>query len=210
MDRRDVASYGEDWSASALRLPLAEAEAHLTDPVLSRVLSIWCRAREEARADGRPLPDRRALDAHTLGSRVLPHIVLLDCVKTDGLPDCRYRLLGTALVEAVGMDATGKTIRAAVADPDYAEQLVRQAYCALRMQCPVFTSGHYRDAAGNIRGRRTKRLTLPTRTEGMPDGTLVAAQVFTDESAFPDPRAAEEATEYRNEAFLIFRDAMPT
>lgn len=188
-------------------VPLAAADSRLADPRLSEVLALWRAARDRARAqDGAAVPPRSAFTPHTLGTRVLPNIALLDCVETDGLPDCRYRLVGTALVDAVGADHTGATIRARCVERAYAERLVQQAYSSVDLACPAYSAGHYRDGDGRVRGLGTKRLTLPIATPDVPRGSLLVVQVFSASPDGPEPPETTAELAYYPEAYVIFRE----
>ncbi|MGO8918396.1 MAG: PAS domain-containing protein [Stellaceae bacterium] len=70
-----------------------------TDPILGQALAYWAGKR-----DRRTMPRRRDLDPAEI-ARLLPNLQLID-VQGDQF---RYRLVGTALVEAFGYDYTGKT-----------------------------------------------------------------------------------------------------
>ena len=72
-----------------------------SDPVLGRVLSYWQEKRQ-----GRSMPSRRDIDPADLPA-ILPHLQLIDVLDQDRF---RYRLVGTALVEAFGHDYTGQRV----------------------------------------------------------------------------------------------------
>lgn len=72
------------------------------DPVLSEALAYW-----EAMRGARAMPQRRDIDPVAL-RRILPHIQITEVV--DGGSRFRYRLVGTAIVEAFGTEFTGKFV----------------------------------------------------------------------------------------------------
>lgn len=59
--------------------------------------------------DGR-LPARADIDPVELGASVIPWIVLLDVVRSGTELDYRYRILGTANVNLLGIDRTGERL----------------------------------------------------------------------------------------------------
>ena len=70
------------------------------DPVLGGALAYWRRKR-----DGRAMPSRRDIDPGEI-PRLLPHLQLIDVAGGR----FRYRLVGTALVDAYGRDYTGQFV----------------------------------------------------------------------------------------------------
>lgn len=69
------------------------------DPVLGAALAYWRRKR-----DGRCMPSRRDIDPVEVPT-LLPNLQLIEIVAGGRF---RYRLIGTALVEAFGRDYTGQ------------------------------------------------------------------------------------------------------
>jgi hypothetical protein len=70
------------------------------DPTLGPVLAYWAVKRR-----GRAMPRKRDIDPTEIPSNLLPNIQLLDVIAGGGR--FRYRLVGTASVEAYGKDYTG-------------------------------------------------------------------------------------------------------
>jgi hypothetical protein len=71
------------------------------DPILGPALAYWIQKR-----GNRPMPSRRDIDPTEIPRKILPNLQLIDVV--DGGARFRYRLVGTATVEAYGQDFTGK------------------------------------------------------------------------------------------------------
>jgi hypothetical protein len=71
------------------------------DPDIAEIYDYWCEA-----APDRRLPGRQHIDPTTLPARLLPSIWLLDVQREPFR--LRYRLVGTAIVEAMRADPTGK------------------------------------------------------------------------------------------------------
>ena len=70
------------------------------DPVLAGALAYWRQKR-----NGRAMPSRRDIDPSEI-PRLLPHLQLIDIVRDR----FRYRLIGTALVDAYGKNYTGQFV----------------------------------------------------------------------------------------------------
>jgi hypothetical protein len=71
------------------------------DPILGSVLAYWDRKR-----GARSMPSKRDMDPTEIPPELLPNLQIIDVI--DGGTRFRYRLVGTALVQAFGEDYTGK------------------------------------------------------------------------------------------------------
>ena len=70
------------------------------DPILGGALAYWRQKR-----NGRTMPSRRDIDPSEI-PKLLPHLQLIDIVRDR----FRYRLIGTALVDAYGKNYTGQFV----------------------------------------------------------------------------------------------------
>jgi CheY-like chemotaxis protein len=71
---------------------------------LRRLYRYWLDKRGE-----RPWPDRRAIDPAEL-KEILPNLAIIEIVGAANEPRFRYRLVGTAIVDAYGVDLTGRFV----------------------------------------------------------------------------------------------------
>jgi hypothetical protein len=71
------------------------------DPILGPTLAHWLAKRGE-----RAMPRRSEIDPTEIPPKVLPNLQIIDVI--DGGARFRYRLVGTALVEAYGRDFSGR------------------------------------------------------------------------------------------------------
>lgn len=103
-----------------------------TDPILGPVLAYWT-----AKRGRRSMPRRRDIDPAEI-PRLLPNLQIVDVLDDH----FRYRLVGTALVEAFGRDYTGKDPRELFPGPRgiFVCDLYRSV-CETRQ--PVFTRNGY-------------------------------------------------------------------
>jgi hypothetical protein len=101
------------------------------DPILGPILSYWLQKR-----GSRSMPRRRDLNPTEIPTRVLPNLQVIDVI--DGGARFRYRLVGTALVDAYGRDFTGKCPNELF--PDDRLRFIRTV---CRAKSPIFTHNKY-------------------------------------------------------------------
>jgi hypothetical protein len=103
-----------------------------------------------------PWPDRRAIDPAEIKD-ILPNLTIIEIIEAGGALRFRYRLVGTALVNAYGVDPTGKFVDETLSGPyrDFSLDLLRE----------VATTGRGIYAASAFRledtGLSAERLFLP-------------------------------------------------
>ncbi len=71
------------------------------DLVLGTALAYWLEKR-----GARSMPSKRDIDPTEISAKILPNLQLIDVI--DGGARFRYRLIGTATVDAYGEDFTGR------------------------------------------------------------------------------------------------------
>ena len=110
------------------------------DRLLSSALSYW-----SAKRGNRLMPARSDIDPVEISSKILPNLQLIDVI--DGGARFRYRLIGTATVEAYGEDFTGR-----YTDEMFPPELRDFIHGIYRQVCtwkaPLFLSNRYRTANG--------------------------------------------------------------
>jgi CheY-like chemotaxis protein len=74
------------------------------NPKLRRLYHYWL-----AKRGNLPWPDRHSIDPADL-TDILPHLGIVEVVGEGGARRFRYRLIGTAIVEAYGRDSTGRFV----------------------------------------------------------------------------------------------------
>jgi len=160
------------------------------DAVLGRVLAYW-----EERRGSRRMPARRDLDPVDLAA-VLPHLQLIDVVPPDRF---RYRLLGTALVDALGHDYTGRFVDELLLDTGRADLITRVFSTVRDAARPVFLQARYftaknvdfmanriylplSDNEGEV-NMMLAALSFDFGTRRPPEGVWASAQLHSDQSA---------------------------
>jgi hypothetical protein len=136
------------------------------DPRLHQVYAYW-----QQKRGARAMPARRDIDPAELRS-VLPYLMLID---VEAGPRFRYRLFGTAVVEAVGMDPTGRYIDEVMIGA-YKTFLLGLYHDMLTMKKPIYSTSIY----GTKRETKlwTQRLMLPLSSDGANVDKVFACQVF--------------------------------
>ncbi|MBV9552829.1 MAG: PAS domain-containing protein [Alphaproteobacteria bacterium] len=106
-----------------------------SDPVLGPVLAYWCEKRGP-----RAMPRKRDMDPTELAPKLLPNLQIIEVL--DGGARFRYRLVGTASVDAYGSDYTGLCPDELFADDRVVFiQDIYRSVC--RLQVPLFTQNRY-------------------------------------------------------------------
>jgi len=139
------------------------------DPLLGPALAYWLRKRGP-----RILPCKGDIDPTEIPPAVLPHLQILDVV--DDGARFRYRLIGTALVQAYGRDYTGT-----YADELVSSERARFIQSVYRAVCerktPVFSHNRYHTARG--RDLIANRIYMPLTGDGVAVHYILGALNFT-------------------------------
>lgn len=121
--------------------------AHLSDPLHAFLFRYW----EQKRA-GRAMLDRTDIDPAEIAPAMLPHLMLLDL--REGPGGTRFRLVGTAIVDRMGRDATGKQAREVMSGSALA-LFERTMDDLIRYRAPVYNeSGSGNPALSYMSARR--------------------------------------------------------
>ena len=142
-------------------IPFEEA-----DERLKQVYAYW-----QMKRAGRAMPARRDIDPAEMRS-VLPHLMLID---VEPGPRYRYRLFGTAVTDAFGMNPTGKCVDEVMTGGYKAFLLgLYDDLCAEKK--PIYSTSIY----GTKRDTKmwTQRLMLPLSSDGAAVDKVLACQVF--------------------------------
>jgi hypothetical protein len=150
--------------------------ALIAHPILRQLYDYWLNRRS-----GRPVPLRRSIDPVDI-PLLLPHLIIAE--RADG-DDLRYRLVGTRIVDAHGVDYTGwRLSRLAKGE---ALTLAHRLYAPVMGEgLPVYSEGPFQWPGGEFRW--TRRLHLPMSLDGARVDLALVGQVF-------DPRPPELTNE---------------
>ena len=143
-----------------------------SDRRLRRVYDYW-----QDKRGARAMPARADVDPGELRS-VLPYLMLTD-VLDDGCR-FRYRLFGTAVAEAFGLDPTGRFVDEVMSDPKYRAFIVGLYRDIVAMKRPIYSTTRY----GGHRDVEmwTQRLMMPLSSDGEAVDMVLSIQVFTHAS----------------------------
>ena len=144
------------------------------DPVLRTTLDYW-----EQRRGARAMPRRRNIDPAEL-RQVLPHVQITEVI--DGGARFRYRLVGTAIVEAFGAEFTGKYVDELVSgERDSFVHACYRAVCAARR--PAFVRSKY-ITTKNV-DLTANRVLAPLSEDGVEVNQIPGALTFEFARPFP-------------------------
>jgi CheY-like chemotaxis protein len=167
------------------------------NPILRRGYDFWLQ-----KCAGRPFPDRADLDPVEIKD-ILPHLTIVEVTGSDARPRFRYRLVGTAVVDAVGRDRTGY-FADEVLHTRQAEFLfgLWQEVCG--SGCPIYAASAY-DIESDDRafssdlGLSRERLLLPFSVQGDTVRQIVTVQTFDWKRRPMTVHQLEEQGRYRTD-----------
>jgi len=151
------------------------------DPVLAAIYAYW-----DAKRAGRAMPARRDIDPTELDPQVLPHVVLTEALAEGGKWRYRFRLAGTALKSALGLDITGRYVDVLNPNKRYATYIEGLYLKAMEARRPVFSSS-MAIAADAASRRFTRRLICPLSSDGVAAAMFLCGQTFQAFGAEPLP-----------------------
>ena len=139
--------------------------------MLSALLAYWIRL-----CGTRGMPARREVDPLALGARLLPHMAIIDVL--DGGTRFRFRLCGTGLAAAAGVDLTGKYVDALNPNQDYAAYIQAVYRRTAETRRPVYSETLYAGLESGSPRRLAKRLLCPLSDDGLACSHILGAQTF--------------------------------
>jgi hypothetical protein len=169
------------------------------DPVLGPALAYWTEKRGT-----RLMPSRRDIDPVEIPRKILPNFQIIDVV--DGGARFRYRLIGTATVDAYGEDFTGRyPDEIFPADlRDFIHGIYRQV-CAWR--APLFLSNRYI----TVKGFRlaSRRIYMPLSDDNVDVRHILGVLRFEYDSSAAADRWRDSAMLIPDSAYVEQVDTAP-
>lgn len=144
------------------------------DYVLKTIYGYW-----QAKCAGRPMPARADIDPLEFEPRLLPHIVLTEAVRSGRRLRFRFRLAGTAMTEAAGLELTGQFVDALNPNKAYARYIEGLYTRAMEARRPVYSES-LAMAARSSATRRTRRLMCPLSSDGETVDMFLSGQTFDE------------------------------
>jgi hypothetical protein len=161
-----AANAGKAGGTKGVALSAARYDVH-ADPVLGAALAYW-----DGKRRGRPMPQRCDIDPLELRP-LLSHLQITEVI--DGGSRFRYRLVGTAIVEAFGAEFTGRYVDELMSgDRDSFVHACYRAVCASRR--PAFVRSKYATTK-NI-DLTANRLLVPLSEDGAGVNQILGALTF--------------------------------
>ncbi len=151
------------------------------DPVLSRALRYW----HSKCAAGR-LPARADIDPLDLDPALLPHVVLTEVVQDGARRRFRFRLSGTAVSAAAGLELTGQFIDALNPNKQYAAYIEGLYHLTIETRRPVYSESLALAARASAT-RATRRIICPLSSDGNVVDMCLGFQTFVETGGFEPP-----------------------
>jgi hypothetical protein len=126
------------------------------------------------KAGARALPGRSDIDPVEI-PRLLPHIMLVDVL---GASLYRYRLVGTEIATAMGVNATGRLVHEMLREDGYRAYVLDLYDTVVRERRALYTENVFLTARHGVTERNTKRIMLPLSSDGEIVNMVLTAQVF--------------------------------
>ena len=138
-------------------------------PTIRQLLRLW-RAQRGRRGG---LPRRQDFDPLELGSKLLPYISIVEL--DEGR--LRFRLCGTGLAKAAGLDLTGAYVDEINPNKDYARYITGLYEQAISHGLPILSESIFIGGIAVARGR-TQRLICPLAHDGEGVDHFIGTQIF--------------------------------
>lgn len=170
----------------------------LRDPVLSQALRYW-----SGKCVGGRLPRRADIDPLELDGTLLPHVVLVEVVMDEARRRFRFRLSGTAVSAAAGLELTGQFIDALNPNKRYAAYIEGVYNLAIEARRPVYSES-LALAARESATRSTWRVTCPLSSDGKVVDMCLGVQTFGKTGSI-DPPSLTYADSFRAGPTIVIR-----
>lgn len=168
------------------------------DPILGPALDYWTGKRGHAR-----MPRKSDIDPTEIAIAVLPHLQIIEVV--EGGARFRYRLVGTASVQAYGTDYTGRYIDE-MASGDRLEFIHRVYRTVCDLRAPVFAHNRYQTSRHTEMA--ANRLYMPLTVDGTAVDYILGVLTFVFDDGLHDGLWGTATTELF-ERYIEPVDALP-
>ena len=146
-----------------------EPRPPFTDLRLQDAYDYWC-----AKAGGRAMASRAALDPLDI-PQLLPDIMLVDVAEGGRY---RYRLIGTEVARAQGINATGRFLDEVLPGPEYRAHVLRLYDKCVRERRALYSECLFLSPESQAAERHTKVLFMPLSADGERANMVFVLQVF--------------------------------
>lgn len=139
-------------------------------PTIHRLLDLW---RSNRRRRNGLLPERQDFDPLELGAKLLPYVSIVEL--DEGR--LRFRLCGTGLAKAAGLDLTGAYVDELNPNKNYARYITGLYEQAMSHRLPVLSESVFIGAREVAKGH-TQRLVCPLAYDGERVDHFIGTQIF--------------------------------
>jgi hypothetical protein len=144
-------------------------------PLVAALYEYWNRKRA-----GRAMPDRKDIDPSEMPRGLLPYLFMVDF---SGQPRrWRYRLMGTEMVNRLGVDLTGRYLDEALGTK-YRHYLIALNNELLERKRPFYTESLLHSETGSV--LLTKRMLVPLMHLGREPAMILGAETYHGTRAAP-------------------------
>ncbi len=173
---------------AAFSLSPCGAPPVIADARLIELYRYW-----HSRSRGRAMPSRADIDPTDI-PRLLPSIILTDVVENGRR--FRYRLVGTTITHAAGLEMTGRYLDEVLPGPDYQTYILSLYRQVADRRRPVYSESEFIAPSTGTEWQAI-RLLLPLSSDGVTVDIVLAGQVFAD------PNAPSEAGLHRRVTVVV-------
>jgi len=138
------------------------------NPILARAYDYWV-----AKSAGRPAPDRRDLDPNEIKD-ILPHLSIVEIVGAGDDVRHRFRLVGTAVIDALGYEPTNRHVED-IGEGGHGDFMRRLFGEVSATGQPLYAASSFSVKADRL---STERILLPFTQGGAAIRQIVMVQTF--------------------------------
>ncbi len=159
------------------------AQEIIGDERLLELYDYWSSKRGRAE-----MPTRESIDPGEI-AHLLPNLMLVDVLEQGAR--FRIRLVGAALTDATGVDATGRYLRETVPAGPFADYVVGLYQETVRECCPIYAECEHGDPE-HVQ-HTTLRLIMPLSADGESVDAALVGQVYATRDASAVVHQLDEA-----------------
>ncbi len=145
------------------------AHPPVTDPRLEEAHVYW-----QSKKAGRPMPRRADLDPIEI-PKLLQHVMLID---VEGPGRYRFRLIGTAIADEHGINATGSDVADVVKGQELKSHVTALLDECVRERRALYSECLFFSPESGLVERHTKRLLMPLSEDGETVTMIFKLQIF--------------------------------
>ena len=176
-------------------MALRQAEEIIGDDRLIDLYLYW-----QSKLDGRRMAAREDIDPVEI-TVLLPNLMLVDVLEEGA--QFQFRLFGTALTEAMGLDPAGRLLEDVLPSGAYSDYLVGLFKEIVNERRPLYSACEHHDEEGDE--QRVLYLMLPLSEDDEAVNMVLAGQVIRGADETTAPRPVREVETFDEVARVLLR-----